>query len=361
VGIVCLLLMGTLPAAAVTVDGVVGTAEWVDYPPTALFASREESLCGVTSANLRCEIRPADRTAIFAVVAAADNVSEESAFGLLLKAEGKEIARWQNNGGTAGEEALYHTEGAAALRGAAGFSLELALGCKTEAAFAALQKLALQLIDADGEPSRELTYPILVSGPEGTTARETTTKATTVKETTTKATTVKVTTAKVTTVKVTTTKATTVRATTKAAVTVKPTAAPSAATLPPLTSAPASAVSAAPAISARPAPTQASAAAVHTAVPNNNDPLPEATEPADPAGYPVWGEWLWTEPASSAPEVVSLQIPGGGSAQSGAALGAGRRTLLLAAAVLLLLLAGGLTFLYFRKPRKESPAENAPA
>ena len=215
----CAVLLAGLPlrALAIDFDGNVLFPEWFDYPAAELF--REPSLCGIASATVRFAMQPTQNRVMFGFTAVAPGVAENSPVGAAFLLGDREIGRWQQGLGTVFADAeSYDLQGLAYIREDAangGFTFEIALGYKTEAALYALRDLAVRLFDPQGTPSRVVPCPIVTAEPvtttrPSTTERTTTTKApTTAKPTTTKApTTAKPTTTKApTTAKPTTTKA----------------------------------------------------------------------------------------------------------------------------------------------------------
>lgn len=328
----CFVVLFALQTRAISLDGAVTNLEWDKEQKLSLVALGSNSMCSISDATLYWSISAPGDSVTFGLVAHAPDSLPGSPVGAAIQAGGAQIAHWQNGGVSSASDALYSLRAAADFPDAAGsfFTLELELGCKTPAAFVALESLIIRLYDPQGVPSKEISLRIAPAEPvvttTTTTEKPTTTKApTTEKTTTSKTTTSKATTTKVTTTKATTaTTATTPTTTTAAAVT---TAAPMTfAASVPQTTLP----------SAAAAPKYSVATTWYTVV------LSETT--AEPPPLPLWTFAEQSEEAHSAPEPLA-------PAQDAPAPASRNSYFLYGMAVLLLPLAA-LLVIFFLKDRQ---------
>lgn len=199
----CAALVFYLPlrARAVEFDGNVLDLEWYGCARTNLFG--DTSLNGITQATARHEHQDAHSRVMFGFTATGQGIIPGSPVGAAFRLGGRDLGSWQEGPGPALLDPSNYD-----LQGLAFFcvnadnpnenycTFEIALGCKSEAALAALEALELRLFDAQGVPSRWVAYPIVTAAPVITAKPTTTEKTTTTKATATeKATTTKTTTA----------------------------------------------------------------------------------------------------------------------------------------------------------------------
>ncbi|MDR2686983.1 MAG: hypothetical protein LBB75_04465 [Oscillospiraceae bacterium] len=378
----CAALLFCLPLqalAAIVFDGNVLPREWQDYPP-AKELHWDPGWCGITYAAIRFAVQPAQSRVMFGFTAVAPGIEADSPIGAAFLVSGREIARWQQGLDASFDSENYDLLGLACIQedsSNSGFTFEIALGYKTQAALSALEGLSVRLFGPQGVLSQEVPCPVAAAEPvtttkAPTTERTTTTKApTTEKPTTTKApTTEKPTTTKApTTEKPTTTKApaTEKPTTTKAETTAKPTTAP-----PVYTTAPPAYIPAPQTATVRiPVAPQATAAApASTQKAQATQPGTSRTEvfyytvvytdaPGAPGQIVTERETLWTyEPppaeASQPQSVPTLALP----ATQPSRAASPNASLLLGAGGVLALLAAVLVVLWARAQKK--PAETSP-
>jgi len=328
--------------AAINFDGQVDPGEWFEYTAAPLFAVYSQ--CGITSATARFAVQPEKAQVVFGFTAVAPGVEADSPVGAAFLLGAREIGRWQQGQGLNGscaDAANYDLLGKARIPPDSyngGYTFEIVLGFKSEAALSALRELSVQLFDPQGVPSRPVACPVTVAEPV------TTTKATTAEKTTT--------TKAPTTEKTTTTKTTTA-ATTKLTTTLPAYTPAQASAQPTYTAAQQQAANQAPAAAAPPT-TQAQPGTSRTETVWYTVVYTDA-----PAGMEAAGQQtIWTcEPLLTDPPQAQA-LPTLAAPEPQAARQASRSAPLLYAAVALLALLAGVLIAFWLRAQKqpEDPA-----
>jgi len=337
----CAALLFCLPLralAAINFDGQVEPGEWFDYPAMQIFSSsaKDYSQCGITSATVRFAVQPEKAQVMFGFTAVAPGIEAGSPVGAAFLLGTREIGRWQQGQGLNGscfDAANYDLRGLARIPPDSyngGYSFEIALGYKNEAALSALRELTVQLFDPLGVPSRPAACSVTAPEPVTTTTTERPTTTTTTRTTTT--------------------------TTTKTATTLPVyTTAPPAYTPAPQASAPAQAAN--PTFAAADSPTTAQQAGtgrtetvwytvVYTAAPDSTDA----------AGQPV--PWTYDPLLTDSSQAQTLPTLAAPEPQEGQP--ASRSAPLLYAAIALLVLLAGVLIVFWLRAQKQPEEERPP-
>ncbi|MDR3314002.1 MAG: hypothetical protein LBS96_06050 [Oscillospiraceae bacterium] len=348
---VCGLVSPTARAAFV-MDGVIGGLEWLDTPSYALVHPGGDGFNGIDNAGLRYILMPETQSVGLACLGQAPGAQDDGALGIVFYVDGREIAACRQGRGATYESENYFCEGIINIlkRGdgtynvEGDFTIELRIGCKSQAAFTALERLVVRLLDPNGEPSKDVSCPLRVPEPETTTVHTTTTREITTKAPTTE----KTTTTKTTTTKITTTKTTTTKATTTMAVTTQTAAGGASVVGTTVPSAPSAGAETAP---ATPPPQSVAAPQAAPAAGSGNAqagrPLASPALPVEEAlpGRP--NETLWDYPSYTLPATAALQAAAAQGA-SQTAQSSPRRTALFACGGVSLFAAAGMLLLWLR-------------
>ncbi|MDR2525999.1 MAG: hypothetical protein LBC83_07475 [Oscillospiraceae bacterium] len=331
-------------------DGDVNGAEWYGTPVVECIRYGD-AYNAITYASVRYMVFPESASVGIACLGQAPGANAESALGIVCFVDGREIAALRQTSGASYDAERYFCEGGIMIAQRedesynpdGDFCLEIRIGCKDATVFAALERLVIRILDANGEPSKDFALPVRAPAPETTapaTTTETTTKATTSKATTTVKPT---TTARTTTSAKTTKQTTTAPILSLATITTTTAMHPAPQETLSLTAWHTSTVTSLTASGTK--HNAAPVAAVPNKAPSSASTALAAIESAENIAVGALPPSQWQHSVAGQPEIAAVQVGANAEAARG---GNTRRIVLLCAAAILLLLAAGFLALWIR-------------